>query len=278
MTLLLYLSNILCASGQSALSKQYARRGGDARSFNLNKALMGTVLFLAYGLMAGFSLHLPTALWALAYGLSLCLSMHAGFKALSMGPMSLTSIIASFSLVVPFFFGICFWDEPMTAYKALGLALLLVSILLINLRREAGLSLGWLFFALLTLVTNGICSVLQKVHQLQFPRLYRTEFMVWSLLCVLVILSVTGTVQKAPGPRFRFSAAGLAAGGMNALANYIVLYLSATENASTLFPIVSMANIIAVWLIGLFLFRERLKPAQLLGLLVGMLSVLLLKL
>ncbi|MBQ9974664.1 MAG: EamA family transporter [Oscillospiraceae bacterium] len=271
-----YLCNIACSAGQSALGKQHARRGGGARSFNLNKALIGTLLFLACGLTAGFSPHPATALWGIGYGLSLCCSMHAGFKALSMGPMALTSIIASFSLVVPFFFGVCVWGETITALKALGLLLLLASILLINAKRERGLSLRWLLYALLTLLTNGICSVIQKAHQMQFPTLYRTEFMFWSMLCVLVILSLS--TARTPRPRFRFSLSGLVSGTMNGLANYIVLYLSAAENASTLFPIVSIANIAAAWLAGLVFFHERLRWPQLLGLLIGMLSVLLLKL
>ena len=45
-------------------------------------------------------------------------------------------------------------------------------------------------------------------------------------------------------------------------ANYIVLYLSATENASVLFPIVSLANVVAVWLVGLLFFKEKLTLLQ----------------
>jgi drug/metabolite transporter (DMT)-like permease len=188
---ILYLLNVLCSAGQSSLSKLYARRGGEALPFNLNKALIGTILFLVLGLMHGFSWNFHTALFGCVYGISLCISMHAGFNALSMGPMALTSVIASFSLIIPFISGVVFWNESLTLLKLIGIILLLISIFLINRKKEHSFSAKWLLYTLTTLLSNGICSVVQKMHQIQFPTLYRTEFMFWALLCVSIILSVT---------------------------------------------------------------------------------------
>ena len=80
---ILYSLNVLCSAGQAVLSKQYARRGSESLPFNINKALIGTLLFLILGFMSGFSWHLETMLLSLFYGISLCVSMHTGFKALS---------------------------------------------------------------------------------------------------------------------------------------------------------------------------------------------------
>jgi len=277
MTPLLYLFSVLCSSGQSALGKQYARLGGKSLTFNINKALIGALLFLIVGIIGGFSLHLETMLFAVVYGVLLCASMHTGFKALSMGPMALTSMIASFSLLIPFSFGIIFWGESLTILKFVGIALLLFSIFLINSRKESGFSTKWLFYALATLLSNGLCSVIQKLHQLSFPTLYKTEFMFWSLLCVSLILTVTHMASKTEKARPRFSLLGMASGVGNCVANYIVLYLSATENASVLFPIISVSNIIAVWAMGIILFKEKLRSLQTVGLIIGVISVVLLK-
>lgn len=277
MTFLLYLSNILFTSGQSAVGKQFAKQGGSSLSFNVNKSLIGVVMFLAFSWIAGFSFHGPTVLFGLCYGVSLCCAMHVGFKALAMGPMALTSIIGSFSLIIPFFFGIFFWNEAFTAFKAAGIVLLLASILLINGKKESGFSVRWLMYALLMLVANGICSVIQKMHQLRFPALYCTEFMFWALLCALIVWSAVAVKQRENNAPVKLSLLGLTAGFMNWSANYILLVLSATENASVLFPVVSIAGIIAVWLMGIVFFKERLKGAQALGLILGVVSVLLLK-
>ena len=278
MHILLYFCNVLCSAGQSALGKQYARRGGESLPFNINKALIGTLLFLVLGLMSGFSWHLETMLFGLFYGISLCISMHTGFKALSIGPMALTSIIASFSLIIPFLFGIILWNEILTLLKFSGIILLLLSIFLINAKKESGFSAKWLFYALVTLLSNGFCSVIQKMHQIKFPTLYRTEFMFWALLCVSIILLVTYNTKTDGKVKFEFSLLGIASGIANCCANYIVLYLSATENASVLFPIIAVANIITVWTIGILFFKEKLRLLQTIGLIIGIISVVLLKL
>lgn len=277
MHILLYFCNVLCSAGQSALGKQYARRGGESLPFNINKALIGTLLFLVLGLMSGFSLHLETMLFGLFYGISLCISMHTGFKALSIGHMALTSIIASFSLIIPFLFGIILWNEILTLLKFSGIILLLLSIFLINAKKESGFSAKWLFYALVTLLSNGFCSVIQKMHQIKFPTLYRTEFMFWALLCVSIILTITYNTKRNGKVKFGFSLLGIASGIANCCANFIVLFLSATENASVLFPIIAVANIITVWVIGILFFKERLKVLQAIGLVMGVVSVVLLK-
>ncbi len=278
MTPVLYLLNVVCSAGQSTLGKQYAKNGGSASAFNMNKTVAGIVLFMILGWAKGFSFHLPTVLFGVGYGISLCISMHTGFKALATGPMALTSIIASFSLLIPFFCGICFWDEPLTFFGVCGIILLLLSIVLINGKRFSGISYKWLIYALATLFTNGICSVIQKYHQLQFPTLYRTEFMIFALLSVLIVLSVTLCFDRQRKQTFTFSGLGIVSGVLNCTASYIVLYLSATENASVLFPIVSVANIITVWIIGILYFKEKLTILQTIGLLLGVISIVLLKL
>ncbi len=278
MTALLYIMNVLCSAGQSALGKAYAKHGGDSFTFNISKAAAGTLLFLLVGLLFGFSFHMPTVCFGLAYGAVLCLSMHTGFKALSLGPMALTSVIASFSLLIPFGVGIFLWHEPMTVWKGTGLALLLLAIWLVNAKRESGFSVKWLFYAGMTMLTNGACAVIQKMHQMRFPGQYRTEFMFWALLCVLLLLSA-GTLAKGKETHpCKASLPGSVSGIMNCAANYIVLYLSATENASVIFPILSAANIMTVFVIGIFVFGEKLKKLQLCGLLTGVIAVVFLKL
>lgn len=101
--------------------------------------------------------------------------------------------------------------------------------------------------------------------------------MFWALLCVLSILLVTHKAKGSAQGKFKFSVLGSIAGAANCSANYIVLCLSAAENASVLFPIISVSNIIAVWAIGIIFFRERLKFLQVIGLITGVISVVFLK-
>lgn len=201
--------------------------------------------------------------------------MRTGFKALEKDPMALTSVIASFSLVIPFVFGIFVWGEVLSPCGAVGILLLASSIILLNIKRESGLTVGWSVYALLTLLTNGICSVIQKYHQLLYSEAYRTEFLISALLCVLFFTFIMYSADKSRQP-FTFCADGTVAGIMNGGANYIVLCLAATEKATVLFPVLSVANIIAVWVIGTFVFSEKIRKIQLVGFFIGILSVVLL--
>lgn len=273
MTIVLYLLNVICSSGQVTLGKSYASKGGSAHIFNINKAIAGILVFLIMGIFKGMSMHLPTVFFGIGYGVFLGISMFTGFKALGIGPMALTSIIASFSLVIPFVFGITVWKEAMSLYGVIGIVLLLSAIILLNFKKEKGLSIKWSVFALLTMAANGICSLIQKYHQLYYPCEYRIEFMIWSLICVLCVTLLMG---KSELKAFGSNTTGIVSGILNGGANFIVLYLAATENASVLFPVVSVCNVIAVWLIGRILFKEKLKPLQVIGLVLGVTAVFLL--
>lgn len=275
MIYLAYLGAVCCSCGQSVLGKAYGQKGGNAIAFNRDKALAAFVLFLAAFLFQ-LRFHLPTMLYGAAYGLSLAASMYAGFVALSCGPMALTTVIASFSLIIPVIGGLVFWGETLSAGGCIGLAILPVAVILLNLHRKKDRKMSWHWwkYALLTFLTNGICAVIQKLHQQAFPGEFHTDFMLYAMLMVLFLSLFAG--GKNAGWQ-RPSPAGLTAGAANGIANYLTLYLAAAENATVLFPIMSIATAIAALLAGRVIFREKLTLLQMAGFAAGILSVLLLK-
>ena len=279
MTALLYLLNVVGSAGQSTCSKYYASKGGSVRAYNLNKAAVALLVFFFVGLCKGMSFHVPTILWGFGYGACICVSGFTGFTALGLGPMALTSMIASFSLVIPFVVGVTVWGETLSMWGVFGIILLVVSIVLLNFKKiDDRLSLKWTVFTFLTFFVTGIASVFQKQHQMNYPGLYRTEFMVASMLCMLVILLVVVLAKGTAKTEVRFCVPGSIGGFLEGVANYIVLYLAATQNASVLFPVVSVAKIIAVWCIGRIAFREQLKLWQTIGLVAGIAAIALLNL
>ena len=279
MTIFLYFLNVAYSAGQATLSKHYASKGGNANVFNINKVAAGFLVFLIMGLWGGLRFHVPTALLGMAYGTCLYVSNFAGFTALALGPMALTSIIAAFSLVIPFLAGITLWGETLSLPGGIGIGLLLCSIVLMNFRKSGQpMSLKWLFFSFLTFFSNGISSVVQKQHQLLWPGGYRSEFMLWAMAWGLALLALTVLIRGTVKAEVRACVPGASAGLIEGFANYIVLYLAATQDASVLFPVVSAAKIIAVWIIGRFTFREQLKHTQTVGLLAGIAAIILLNL
>lgn len=288
MEILIYIAIVLSSVTQSASTKAFNKTGGSSLVFNSLKTLSATLLFLIISL-PGFVFHTPTLLYGMGYGLALCLSMYAGFRALCLGPMALTSMLVSFSLLVPLGWGIVVRDEPMGLLKWLGLGLLMAALLMVNLhnlkRKPAGEKSAsgqglWFFFVALTFACNGVCSVLQKEHQTAYPSLYNREFTLFAmLLCALVFTTVTlirvpvSTYKSVPRKGF-----GILSGVTNSLSSFLTLMLAGMENASVLLPIVSAGTILAAMLCGRAVFKEKLRANQYAALILGVTAIVLMKL
>lgn len=284
MVVLIYLLIVVLSVFQSAATKAFGRRSNNSSVFNAIKASSALVLF---GLMAavGFTFHLPTVLMGAIYGGLLSLSMYAGYKALCLGPMAITSMLVSFSIVIPLCWGLTFGNETLRPIQTVALALLFLTITVINAdklkRSEKETSYGlWFLFIFTTFSVNGINSILQKQHQTFYPGQYSREFMFFAMLICTVVF-VTVMLIKTSIPDIKSTSGkyyGLISGIGNGLANFFTLTLAGMENASVLFPIISAGTVIGVLLFGRLVFKEKLKLNHYAALVLGITAVILLKL
>lgn len=274
MAILLFLLNTACSAAQSATGKQYAAKGGQALHFNITKVVAAVFLFAVWLLLQGEGLHLPTLPYSAAYGIVLAVSLHTGFKALSCGPMALTSVLVSMSLLIPFLWGSVFWNEPITVPAILGLICIVTAIIFIQFKCQSGFSPKWIVYTTVTMLANGFASVIQKIHQSAYPGLYQVDFMLLAMVVAAIPTVFSIAFQKCK--RIQFSILGISSGLLNGLANFIVLLLSADQDATVLFPLISMGNVIAAWLTGIVFFREHIQFRQIVGLLFGIMGIVLL--
>ena len=92
MIFLFYFLILFSSAAQVSATKLYNKCSDNSAVFNAIKAVSALILF-ALMAMIGFRFHLPTVLFGFCYGACLCLSMYAGYKALCLGPMALTSML-----------------------------------------------------------------------------------------------------------------------------------------------------------------------------------------
>ena len=285
MDLIVYLLIVAASVAQSAFTKAFNRQSRHSAVFNAVKA--GTALIL-FALMAapGFAFHWPTLLFGLMYGGGLCLSMYAGYRALCLGPMALTSMLVSFSVAIPLAWGVTVGQETLSFVKCAALVLLLCAIVLTNAdklrhgqKKQENQGL-WLLFVGLTLLCNGVCSILQKQHQTLYPEAYSREFMFFAMLLCAVIFAFAALkklplreIKAVKGKRY-----GVLSGVTNGMANFLTLILAGFENASILFPVISAGTILGALLCGRFVFKEKLKINHYAALAAGIAAVVLLKL
>lgn len=283
---LAYLACVICSVVQSALGKAL-KPGERADVFNRSKIFAAALMFLIAGCF-GMEFHPATVGFGAAYGVFLAVSMTAGLAALRSGPMALTSMIVSFSLIVPMLYGTLFLNESLTPAGGAGFILLALSFVLLRRPQPGKLRLTrrWLLYTMATLLTNGFCSVVQKQHQTLFPDKYRTEFMLAAMTTAFVLLLLPAAWhnfsdrKKHACPMIppQFNLKGFLAGIANGAANYLTLYLAAGENAAVLFPVLSAATAAASLVTGKIVFHESLNKTQLAGFFAGVLSVFLFKL
>ena len=283
MTVILYGLNILFAVAQSALGKTIVY-GTDGKTFNFCKVFAAFLIFAVTVPFLGFHSCFFTLCCGSLHGVFLYLATVYGLKALHQGPMALTSMAVSFSLLIPVSYGILILKEPAALTTAAGLFLLFPTLVLINGRSKntgGGLNRQWLLFTAITLLANGFGSVVQKMHQTEAAGAQQREFMLFSTFAALLLLLVFEVFAGRAG---NFTSGksvwckGAAAGCLNGISNFIVLFLASAVKAAVLFPMLSVLTICASLAAGWLLFRERLNRWQLLGFCTGLCALFLLNL
>ncbi|MBE6609195.1 MAG: hypothetical protein E7634_00850 [Ruminococcaceae bacterium] len=212
--------------------------------------------------------------------------MYAGYRALCLGPMALTSMLVSFSVIIPLIWGITVGNETLKTMQYPAFALLFLAIILTNADKIKAKKLKetnyglWFLFVGITFVCNGICSILQKQHQTLYPEAYSREFMLFAmLLCSLIfVISALRKVSLRELNTIKGKRYGILSGLANGGANFLTLVLAGLENASVLFPIISAGTILGSLLCGRLLFKEKLKVNHYAALAAGIAAVVLLKL
>ena len=308
-TIFLYVFTILCSVGQSTLTKLNSKKNGSAAAYNFLKSA-GFLLILLAIFAFDRTANLPTLAYGAVFGCLLVIANLCGYYALQEGPMALTSMLVTFSLLLPYAYGVAALGETPSVPQIVGICLFFVSLVLIRSdsfgasrqNSSARISGKWALLTFATLIANGLSSIVQKLHQVKFPGLYSAEFtsvagivncIVFGILFLIALMRaghsspepvVPSGSEEAParhGFRNAFAASlilGGLAGVLNGTFNFTQLRLAATEDASILYPVISAGVMLCVFLTGRLFFKEKMNRLQTLGFAVGVSAVILLKL
>lgn len=209
--------------------------------------------------------------FATAYSTTLISTIYA----LLIGPLALTSLISSFSLILPAIYSILFLNEEISFLLIVGLMLLAVSLVLINFEKkgeEKKITFKWVLMCAIGFFGNGFCSIFQKLQQIEFSGKFKSEFMIIAfMICVIIFFIVTLITEKKIWlHNFKkcfvyYFPCGIA----NGVVNYLVIFLSLRMAASIMFPIISAGGNVLTFAIALLFFKEKLSVPQSIGLIIG---------
>lgn len=241
----------------------------------------GALLVLSHPGMISLS----AMLLATVYGALFLLTSSLIAVTLSMGPLSMSSLIINMSAVISIIAGALLFEETITpaciaAFVLIGIALVMISIP--EQKEPLRAKRGWLPIALVTMVFNGLLGVVAKSALARDPNLGATDFTFWSMLCgagfcmlLLAIVSLMGR-RFAEGEGLKKLlplSAGIGigtAGGLGFQNNALMLLPSLV-----VYPVVVGLVVTLLQFVSVVLFHERLTPRRIVAILIGLAGILL---
>ncbi len=283
MSTVVLIATILGVSLQNIVKKAYnVKVGGGAFIFSAASAVLAALFFVfsSIGSFEYSSEFLPYSV-----GFSIFYSMGVAFSVIAImtGPLSLTSLISSYSLVIPALYGIMTGDK-VDGFLVGGIVLLLVSLFFVNMEKkdDKKITLKWAVFVFLAFLGNGGCSTVQTAQQQALDGRYKNEFMIIALLITAVTLFVAAFLtkeRKTIGISLKkgfvwYTVCGIANGAVNL---FVMMLVSVYKMPpSVMFPLISAGGIIVTVAVSMTLYKEKLTLYQILGVILGIGAVVLL--
>ncbi len=286
----LMLAFSMSASLVATITKQYViNRTRDAAFvgywYNTLSSLTATVVLL---IMNKFSLpSLFTIALGIVFGVVTALGQLSNIRALKLGPLSYTTVIASLSTMIPTLCGALIWGEQIVLVQWIGIFLMVgCFVLSVSSDKEnKKTSMRWILFCGVLFLCSGGIGVMQKWHQ---NTVYKGELNAFLLIAFVfsTVYSAIGCIcyarkaHKSSYEMFRTSGISrfvviliIIGGVCIALNNKWNLYLSGIMDSAVFFPVVNGGGLVLTTLSAMVLFRERLSTKQWIGMLLGTVAV-----
>ena len=284
MPALLLLTDLLVNGINTISRKSYTRRFGGKGNYYFNAvAIFFAILFFIISAKGNLAFPPNLIPYAVIFGACFGICNVATLKAISCGPLALSSLFMAYSTIIPTLYGIIFLKErPNMAFFIPGLLLLIVSLFLTNKPQKGEKVSGkWLIYICIAVLSNAGCCISQTQQQVDFNEQYGSQLMILALAMALVfyIIMMLLTERKEipeliKGGWYNAPISGIANGANNLL----VMILRPLMSAAILFPLISGGGLLVTLLISLFIFKERLSKLQTAGFFLGLASVIFLSL
>ena len=244
MNYVLLLCVVAGCSAQSVIQKQFNKYYLNVEKANyLYNFFMTFFAFLCFAVIFAISPMVnPSSLpYSIGFAITICISIIFNFLAIKEGPLALTSLVVSFSLLIPTFYGVFFCDEKLSVLGIIGIVLLIISLILVNdySKIDNKITKKYLLYLLLAALGNGFCSTFQKMHQMKFDGNFGGFFMFVAMFSVATfnfVMLLKNKPQNENGIFQKGSVLASATGICNGIVNYLMVVLVTKLQSFILFP------------------------------------------
>jgi multidrug transporter EmrE-like cation transporter len=188
----------------------------------------------------------------------------------------LSATFQKLGVLVPTLAAITIFGEPVRPLQMIGFAVAIGAILLMQPKgASAGEGKGFLPGLIALLLCGGISDVMSKVFQTWGNAAHGNYFLVFTFLIALALCLVLCVVKKQ-SVTLPDVLCGLALGVPNYMSARFLLWALTDVPAVVVYPSFSVGTIIAVTLVGVMCFREKVEKRKVIaiGLILGALVLL----
>lgn len=289
MNYLLIIATVIIFTVQTMCFKEFSSRfmKNLASYFAFNSFYFSIVVVIFLFLKGGFTdFKNITIILGAAFGIGFITTMLCYMKAMDIGPLSYTTLIFSFGIILPIIIGLIFWNENVNLFQILGLGMLLLTFYLGNSPSEkngTGINLKWLILCIAAFVGNGTLMVVSKWHQVFLPGEQIKEFLIVAFGTAAALSFLLLLFQRfAKGQRVGhlkgslFYVVAIFTGVSTAFGNQLSLTLNTRIPSIIQFPSVSGGTVIFSAIASGLFFKEKFTKKGILGLGTGIAALILL--
>ncbi len=300
-----------CFSIQFIFNKLFESRSNGTYNAGMWSCLATALCMLAYLLPAGgftFAVTASAVTCSLLYTVSSLLCSGVTILALHRGKIAVvTTYMLLGGLVLPFVWGIIAYGEALTATKAIGVVILMLSMaasLLLDMSKKTdtpkkGGGLLFHFYCFILFLTNGIVSIATTQSQKAADAVSADDFLllckVETAVAAAVILLIIGLWKMKNGDKHGIANAfvGITKDGVrmsaklflilllscalyavcNGLGNIFSLNCAQTMDASIQFPVISAVVIVLGALFGWLIYHEKIEKSDWVSLILAALGI-----
>ena len=284
MTLLLLGLSILLSTGRNLFSKKLSDiRFGTSRFFRYQGLLFlfGGVALLLFGGISWKAVSAQTWLYALIYGFLLICSQWFYTAALSAGNTALCSTVYSMGFILPTLSGAIFWSEPFSLLDFFGVLCAVAAILFSGKRGRKSEARHNRYFVPLSvaMLSSGGVGIVQKLQQKSAYAEERASFLLIAFLLAAAISLLASSIEKnkqCVAPQKSTVAVAACVGLFFGCCNLLNTILAGRLDSAIFFPSLNIGVILLTLLCSIVFYKEKIKKNDVLVLLLGSASILLL--
>lgn len=227
--------------------------------------------------------------YSLLYGVGYAVFLIGLNGALQSGSSALSGFVKQIAFVLVAIWGFLFWNSAPELTLIAGIVLIAIALFLCLVPIGKNVPKGtvritgkWLLYALMILVGNAGCSIIQKTQQMHFAG-HHGKLLMLVATCVAAIccmlMSIRSDKKNWAKAFTRYWYYPVIAGASSCICNFFIILMASTWlSPSLIYPAIAIGGLILTTLVSVVTCKEKLTSSQWVGLTVGAVALVFLNL